>query len=114
MDGSKLEFPREDSRAVLPWHPILQSSCLKVPFTGILYYRGEVFPVVGPIDESEKDNVWLFLAHDHARMIYGLPEFPEDRKLEAVPAPQANAEQTIDPSIEEQIAKELEELQKSA
>ncbi len=109
MDGSKMEFPREEVRAMLPLQPILQTNCLKEPVSGILYYRGEIFPVIGPVDMSETADTWILLALDHARMIHGIPEFPEDKAtLNLVP------DEVLDSSIEEQIAKELEELEKIA
>lgn len=106
-----MEFPRENVRALIPMQPILQSGCLKEPVSGVIYYRSEVFPVIGPIDLSESSDSWLLLANDHARMIYGYPVFPEDSQdLSLV----QETEDPIDESIEIEIAKELEELQKIA
>lgn len=103
-----MEFPRESVRALLPLQPLLQSNCLREPISGILYYRSEVFPVIGPVDSSEIEDTWILLTNDHARMIYGVPEFPEDISENVVQLSDGSE------SIEEQIAKELEELQKIA
>lgn len=109
-----MEFSRELVRALLPLQPILRTNCLKDPVTGILYYRGEIFPVIGPLDLNVTEDIWILLAHDHARMIYGMPEFPEDMKEQSETKLNLVPEEKLDPSIEDEIARELAELDKIA
>jgi hypothetical protein len=124
MDGSRQEIRRDEVVGIFPFagilsHPLLRSD-------GILYFRGRLIPVQGPLPDdatagSVDDRPWLMVLHTHAQAIRGLPAFNDEITLGKpvlVPAPAEEGEPiTREGSFDDEEARllqEMEELLKSA
>lgn len=82
MDGSTLEIAREEALELMPYRALFTNPMLKAPLEGLVVYRGELIPVLGPLPSPASasrhadDQPWVLLMKGCAQVIRGLPEFP--------------------------------------
>jgi len=82
IDGSTLEIAREEALELMPYRALFTSPMLKAPLEGLVVYRGELIPVLGPLpppgaaSRYASEQAWVLLMKDCAQVIRGLPEFP--------------------------------------
>lgn len=77
LDQSMKTIPAEQGFCLLPYAGVFSHPSLQVD--GILYFRGEVLPVHGPLPQGETKDVWLLHLGDRVQVIEGFPEFLEDQ-----------------------------------
>ena len=100
---------------VIPYQYVMVSPHVKKPYEGILYYKGHILPVTGPVPSvweksADYDNTpWILVCKDHARVILGLPYF-EDAASAKINIKQEAQEKLEDAlANEDDIEKALEE-----
>lgn len=100
---------------VIPYQYVMTSPHINKPYEGILYYKGKILPVTGPLpavwekSASYDEIPWILVCKDHARVILGLPTFDEVSSNfgTAQDDPQNNTDENF--ANEDEIANALEE-----
>jgi len=75
-----LTITASDAKEIISYQNIMASPHIKKPYEGLLYYKGKLLPVLGPLpsvwENSENyDNLpWILISGNEARVIQGLPE----------------------------------------
>lgn len=79
-----------NAKEIIPYQSIMASPHIKKPYCGLLYYRGDVIPVTGPLPSvweksTSYDAVpWIIVFKDHARVILGLPQVLDGKTDESL------------------------------
>lgn len=70
----------DDVIEVIPFGTVFCSKNIIDPYEGVLLYRSELLPVVGPVPKMEKDrtNAWVIVFKSHGQICRGVPELLED------------------------------------
>ena len=103
----------QEAQELLPYRHVLRSTVFKKPIEGILIYRGNPVPVLGPMPQEGAETLdvdqrpWILVVKNCAQVVRGLPSLEEAVSGNVIPM-NANKDE------ENHLLEEIDELLKGA